>query len=320
MRVIDSHVHFPAKKFIDDGKRDPIPRPASDREMSQPSPKRKPAADVQRIAAETWLDAERASWRRAWRFPDPVEVDEAEAERLWLAETERYEYLERVVFVTTGRNELAVDLSNRHPEVFIGYAHHDPTLPDAADRLEKAIAAGLKGYKLLAPRVEAPIGDRTFYPLWEIARDAGVPVLIHFGIEGGAGGIASHQNINPLSFHGVAKDFPDLRIIIPHFGCGYLFETLNLCWACPNVSIDTSGSNQWMRWMPYEVTLESLFRKYRETIGPSRILFGSDSSWFPRGFATAYLDEQVRAMTYVGYSPDDLDAVLYRNAAAILGL
>ncbi|HWP68703.1 MAG TPA: amidohydrolase family protein, partial [Rectinemataceae bacterium] len=90
-------------------------------------------------------------------------------------------------------------------------------------------------------------------------------------------------------------------------------------WACPNVYIDTSGSNQWMRWMPYDVTLESLFRKYRETIGPSRILFGTDSSWFPRGFSEAYLDVQVRSMADVGYSEEERDMVLYRNAAALLG-
>jgi len=119
--------------------------------------------------------------------------------------------------------------------------------------------------------------------------------------------------------HDVDKRFPGIPMIVPHFGCGYLFETLNLCWACPNVCIDTSGSNQWMRWMPYEVTLESLFRKYRETIGPTRILFGTDSSWFPRGFAQSYLDVQVRAMTDVGYSEDERDMVLYRNAAALLG-
>jgi predicted TIM-barrel fold metal-dependent hydrolase len=32
------------------------------------------------------------------------------------------------------------------------------------------------------------------------------------------------------------------------------------------------------------------------------------------------LDEQVRSMVYTGYSEDELDAVLYRNAAALLKL
>ncbi|MCX7027686.1 MAG: amidohydrolase family protein, partial [Spirochaetes bacterium] len=147
-----------------------------------------------------------------------------------------------------------------------------------------------------------------------------IPVLIHFGIMGAAGGIASHVNMSPMAIHDAAKRFPRLPFIVPHFGTGYLFELLNLCWACPNVFIDTSGSNQWMRWMPFEVTLESLFRKFRETTGTSRILFGTDSSWFPRGFTKAYLDAQLRAMGDVGYTEDEKDQVLYRNAAWLLGI
>jgi predicted TIM-barrel fold metal-dependent hydrolase len=135
---------------------------------------------------------------------------------------------------------------------------------------------------------------------------------------GSAGGIANHVNINPLIIHDVAKRFPNMKIIVPHFGCGYIFETLNLCWACPNVYIDTSGSNQWMRWMPYEVNLEMLFRKYRETIGPERILFGTDSSYFPRGYAKSYFDEQFKAMINVGYSDDEIERVVYGNIDDLL--
>jgi len=88
-----------------------------------------------------------------------------------------------------------------------------------------------------------PLNDKSLYPVWEVAQSYKIPVLIHFGIMGGAGGIASHVNINPLIIHDVAKNFPEINFIIPHFGDGYVFETLNLCWACPNVFIDTSGSN-----------------------------------------------------------------------------
>ena len=39
---------------------------------------------------------------------------------------------------------------------------------------------------------------------------------------------------------------------------------------------DTSGSNQWIRWMTEEITEKSLLRKYRETVGHERIVFESD--------------------------------------------
>jgi len=268
-----------------------------------------------------WLETEKARWEAAWRFPAPLAISKSEGERLWRAEVETRDYLEAVVFVTAGSNELASELVSRNPGAFHGYAHHDPQLPDATERLDRALReGGLKGYKLLGPKIERKLDDRFFDPLWEIAQAREAPVLIHFGIMGGAGGIANHLNINPIVIHDVAKRFPRMPIIIPHFGCGYVFETLNLCWACPNVFVDTSGSNQWMRWMPYPVDLASLFRKYRETIGASRIIFGTDSSWFPRGFTQAYLDDQVREMYDTGYSEDEVDAVLYRNIAGLLKL
>jgi len=324
MRVIDSHIHFPEDKIIDDGKA----RGASSGTgyTSGRSPSAAPGAggagqgSPTRSRPEAWLDTEKARWEAAWRFPPAIKVSLEEGERLWDAELDKYEYLKAVVFVTAGGNGFASELAARHPGRFLAYAHHDPELPDAPERLEKAVKkGGLKGYKILAPKVSKPLSDPSFDPLWECAQSLGIPILFHFGIMGGAGGIASQININPLAIHDTAKRFPRIPIIVPHFGCGYVFETLNLCWACPNVSIDTSGSNQWMRWMPYDVTLESLFRKYRETIGPSRILFGTDSSWFPRGFTQAYLDVQVRAMADVGYSEDERDQVLFRNAAALLG-
>ncbi len=320
MRVIDSHVHFPEDRIIDDGKprgggpgvgytsgRSPAGRGGEGSAPGKASP------------SKAWLEAEKGRWEAAWRFPAARKVDLEEGERLWIKEVDDREYLKAVVFVTAGSNEFASALAGRNPGRFAAYAHHDPMLADAPQRLEKAVRhGGLKGYKILGPKVDKPLSDPSFDPLWECAQSLGIPVLIHFGIMGGAGGIAAHVNMNPLAIHDAAKRFPEIPFIIPHFGCGYVFETLNLCWACPNVYIDTSGSNQWMRWMPYDVSLESLFRKYRETIGPSRILFGTDSSWFPRGFASAYLDVQVRAMADLGYSEDERDMVLYRNAASLL--
>jgi predicted TIM-barrel fold metal-dependent hydrolase len=86
------------------------------------------------------------------------------------------------------------------------------------------------------------------------------------------------------------------------------------------VLIDTSGSNQWMRWMPYKLTLEDLFRKAIETVGPDRIVFGTDSSYFPRGFAAEYLREQVQACRSIGLEQGTVEKIFHGNAARLLGL
>ncbi|UYO99149.1 amidohydrolase family protein [Oceanotoga sp. DSM 15011] len=295
IRVIDSHVHFPAIDFMGDGK----------------------SMGGIDVSDNKWVAKDRAKWRLAWRFPEPISLknknDENNLIEIWYEEVLNND-IEKIVFVTAGGNDMAFDILNKHPDKFVMYAHHDPDKINSADELEVCIRdRGFKGYKLLGPRIDTPLNDKSLYPVWEVAQSYKIPVLIHFGILGGAGGIANHVNINPLILHDVARSFPDISFIIPHFGCGYVFETLQLGWACPNVSIDTSGSNQWMRWMPYDLDLIKLFQKYYNTFGYERIIFGTDSSWFPRGFTNAYLDEQIRAMVYSGFSEDEIDSVLYKN-------
>ncbi len=94
---------------------------------------------------------------------------------------------------------------------------------------------------------------------------------------------------NPLDLHSVALSYPDLPIIIPHFGAGFFREALMLADLCPNVYLDSSSSNGWIKYLP-SLGLEDVFRQSLEVVGPDRLLFGSDSSFFPRaGLATPCL-------------------------------
>jgi predicted TIM-barrel fold metal-dependent hydrolase len=108
--------------------------------------------------------------------------------------------------------------------------------------------------------------------------------------------------------------------VVPHFGCGYPGELLQLAWACRNVHVDSSGNNEWIRWMPYPLSIGDLFRKFLETIGPERVIFGSDSAHFPRGLVRHYYDEQCRAFNQLGFSADERRLVFSDNAARLLRL
>lgn len=263
-------------------------------------------------------------WRRMWGFPQPEPKDahpgdRAQAQR-WVDELDKYG-VRAIGFVTGGGNEHLSEICGWHPDRFVGFAHHSPFLPDAVERLDHAVRnLGLRAYKLLAPMIEEPIEDPAAFPVWEKCAELGIPVLIHFGIQGSSGGIAWHENINPLKLHNVAKFFPEVDFVVPHFGCAWERETLQLAWACPNVHVDTSGSNQWVRWVPGEVTVKYLFRKYYETIGPSRIIFGSDSSWFPRGFAIRYLQDQMRDCLDLNMPDEHIQMIFAGNAARLLKL
>lgn len=264
----------------------------------------------------------RRQWRQAYGFPEPEHEEHSPAEQgeRWIAELERHG-IDAVCFVTGGGNDTLASVVAAHPDRFVGMAHHDPTDPQAAAELQRAVTSlGLRGYKMFAPRIEVPMADRALYPVWEACERLGIPVLIHFGMLGAAGGVSFHPNISPVVLEPVARDFPTVDFVVPHFGIQHVTDLLFLCWSCPNVHVDSSGSNQWVRWMPYPLTLDDLFRKFYETIGPQRLLFGSDSSWFPRGFALRYLQDQVRITRLMNMPADELALVFGGNARRLLGL
>ena len=308
LKVIDFHVHFPTQRewFVGRG---PNPR---QQYVERVGAKR--AA----VARELAMKYNR-QWRATWGF-DQAErngyTDEEQADR-WAEEVKRYG-LRAVGFVTGGGNENLAMVIKRHPDIFVGFAHNYLFGENAAEELRRAVTEdGMKGYKLLAPMLDAPVEDESAYPVWEVCAELDIPVLIHFGIQGSGGGIAWHENINPLKLHNIAKDFPEVTFVVPHFGCAWIRETLQLCWACGNVCVDTSGSNQWVKWVDGDWDTKRLFRKYMETIGPERIIFGTDSSYFPRGFAEPYIQQQIRDVRELNYREEDVQLIFGGNAARL---
>jgi len=300
--IVDVHAHFPVVNTI--GREGP---------QAEPHPL---------LAA--YARERMARMHREWATEEPepaartpAEIDAA-ADR-WAAELDRHG-IRWINFVTGQSNDLLAGVVRRHPDRFVGFAHH-PMRPGAGSEMRRAVdELGLRGYKQLGPMTDFAFEDPGLRDLWEFMAERRLPALIHFGFLGRGGGVVAHPRMSPLSLFAVARDFPEIPFIVPHFGAGYWQDLLALCWSLPNVHVDTSGSNQWMRWMPYPLTLEDLFRKAFETIGPERVLFGTDSAAFPRGFAVRYLHDQVRACTTLNLPEADVAKVFGGNAARLLGL
>ena len=121
---------------------------------------------------------------------------------------------------------------------------------------------------------------------------------------------------NPLDLHAVALRYPKVPFIVPHFGAGYFREALMLADLCPNVYLDTSSSNSWMR---YEgLDLKTVFRRALEVAGPERLLFGTDSSFFPRGWNREIFQVQTQTLMDLGIGTADARAILGGNLDRIL--
>jgi predicted TIM-barrel fold metal-dependent hydrolase len=124
---------------------------------------------------------------------------------------------------------------------------------------------------------------------------------------------------NPVDLHAVALRYPEVPIIVPHFGAGYLREALMLADLCPNVYLDTSSSNDWMKYHAPPLELREVFRQALAVAGPQRLLFGTDSSFFPRGWQAAVFDAQAAAVYELGVDAAGAKAIFGENLLRILG-
>jgi uncharacterized protein len=132
-------------------------------------------------------------------------------------------------------------------------------------------------------------------------------------------GLESHFDMrfsNPIDLHAVAMRYPSVPIVVPHFGAGYFREALMLADLCPNVYLDTSSSNQWMRYESLD--LRQVFRRALDVVGPKRLLFGTDSSFFPRGWHQQIFEEQARSLYELNVSEEDAKSMFGENLLRIL--
>jgi predicted TIM-barrel fold metal-dependent hydrolase len=148
------------------------------------------------------------------------------------------------------------------------------------------------------------------YSLYEVAAEAGVPVLFHTGHSGigsglpGGGGIRLKYS-QPIYVDDVAVDFPDLKIVLAHPSFPWTDEAISIAMHKPHVFIDLSG------WSPKYFPPQLV--QYANTLLKHQVLFGSDypmiapDRWLADFEAAPFRDE-VRPL------------VLKENAARLLGL
>ena len=113
-------------------------------------------------------------------------------------------------------------------------------------------------------------------PFFERAGELSVPMIVHYGVSVDPN--ADLRMADPLDLSPVARDFPEVTFVIAHFGAGYLGNVLKLAYQYPNICVDSSGTNNWMDFMPYPMTLAQVFETCVTALGPERILFGTDAN------------------------------------------
>ena len=291
-RVCDAHCHFFSSQFLDIL-----------------------TAGIEGLPAEGRVAA--AAERLGW---DPPGTAEALADR-WVAELGRHSVARAALIASIPGDEQSVASAvSRHPDRFVGFFMFNPLAPDARERLVRAFSElKLRAVALFPAMHHYRLDDAKVEMVFEAAAAHGGTVFVHCGVLTVAVrkklGLPSPFDLrlgDPLAVARQAARFPQVPVIIPHFGAGLFREALIAADQCQNIFLDTSSSNSWMRYHP-GLTLEAVFRHALAVAGPERLLFGTDSLFFPRGWQLSIYEAQISALSAAGATVEAIDRVLSGN-------
>jgi len=276
------------------------------------------------LAAQSGRPVEELARILGWRVRHSCE-DLAED---WRSELDEYGLAKAALIASIPGDEDSVATAvSLYPDRFYGFFIANPTAPDGVERVQKALAGGrLQGVCLFPAMHRYPVQDPRVRPVFETAAaHPGAVVFVHCGVltvgvrrKLGLPSLFDMRYSNPIDLHAVALEFPTVNFVIPHFGAGYFREALMLCDLCPNVHLDTSSSNSWTRYQPESLDLKTVFRKALEVAGPQRLLFGSDSSFFPRGWHAQIYESQIQALYELEVGAEQARLILGGNLERIL--
>jgi predicted TIM-barrel fold metal-dependent hydrolase len=228
----------------------------------------------------------------------------------WVMELNRWDLGRAALMASVPGDAISVaEAVAHHPHRFAGFFMHNPLGVDSKPVMDRAFRDLHMRAVCLFPAMHGyRVDDESVETVFRSAAEHGAAVFVHCGVLT-VGirkklGLASRFDLrlgDPLAVSRMALGFPQVPVIIPHFGAGYFREALMAADQCPTIHFDTSSSNSWIRFDD-GLTLDRVFRAALAVTGPSRVLFGTDSSFFPRGWQAAVFEDQQRAIASLGAS------------------
>ena len=261
-----------------------------------------------------------------WDLPPE---DNTELAARWVAELDRHG-VDSICLMASlpGDERSAAEAARAFADRIKGYFMLNPLAADAQDRVRAGVdELGLRGICLFPAMHGFSVQDEALRPIYEFASGKKIVVFVHMGVltvgvrkKLGLPSKFDMSRSNPIDLHRVALEHPEVQFVIPHFGAGYLREVLMLGDLAPNVYLDTSSSNSWMKYETPAVDLTMVFRKALEIYGAQRLLFGSDSSFFPRGWNAVVIEAQLEVLQELAVPEEDVRAILGGNLRRLLGI
>ena len=145
--------------------------------------------------------------------------------------------------IVPGTNEWYAQQISRHSDFFVGLANVDLD-GSSPDELAHLTHAPFVGFKVLFGA--KPYGHPDYLPLWGAMQALNRPVLVHTGWLAMSPRTRriNMLNLRPMEIDFVARNFPDLRIVMAHMGNPWFEEAYCVLKRQANVFADLSGGAQ----------------------------------------------------------------------------
>jgi predicted TIM-barrel fold metal-dependent hydrolase len=199
------------------------------------------------------------------------------------------------------------NLANIHVVAGITYKElSDATIAELRGFLDQRLIKGLKLYPGYEPFYPA---DASLSPIYGLAEEFGVPVMIHAGDTYSPSGKVKYSH--PLNIDEVAVDYPNVQFVICHLGNPWFRDTMEVVYKNSNVYADISG----LVLGDFSDRFEEFMRKQLQEmltwgVNPRKVLFGTD---WPISTIESYLS----FMDELKLPVKDRQLIMYENAARL---
>ena len=190
-----------------------------------------------------------------------------------------------------------------------GMATVYPGEDESVDILQEAFDDGLGGLKLHAHVQCYDMNGDYMNPLYECCQQNHKPIVMHAGREpkSTAYRCDPYQLCSAEKVEKVLKDFPELKICVPHLGLGEIATYRRLIEQYDNLWLDTTMGIA--GYFPTEE--EVLLGNYRA----DRVMYGSDFPNIPYEW-----DRELNILAAADIPADALERIAYKNAVGFFNL
>jgi hypothetical protein len=202
-------------------------------------------------------------------------------------------------------NSEVLSFVRAYPDRFIGFWGVDPHKGmQAVGELRRAVEDfGMRGASIDPYLAHLRPNEARYYPVFAACCDLGIPVVITTAPPPQVKG-ALIDHTDPRHVDVVARDFPELTIVMSHGGYPFVMEAIYTCLRNANVHMDCS---EYERAPMSEVYVQAM-----NTLIPDKVLFASAHPFIEQ-------KDALEAYAQMPLSAEVRRKVMYENALRVLG-